>query len=41
MKRIYSMYIAWLPSLVLGGLGRALRVPIAREGSILGLALHP
>ncbi len=29
MKQIYNKYIAWQPSLVLGGLGRALKVPIA------------
>jgi hypothetical protein len=37
---MYNIYNAWQPSLVLGGLGRALKVPIAREGSILGLALQ-
>jgi hypothetical protein len=31
----------WQPSLVLGGLGRAREVPIACEGSSLGLALQP
>jgi len=35
------MYNAWQPSLVLGGLGGALKVPLACEGSILGLALQP
>jgi len=37
-KNIYIIYIAWQPNLVLGGLGRALKVPIACEGSILGLS---
>ena len=32
---------AWQPSLVLGDLGRARLVPIACEGSSLGLALQP
>ncbi len=43
-KRIYNiiqMYNVWQPSLVLGSLGRALRVPLAFEGSILDLALQP
>jgi len=39
MKHKYT--IAWQPSLVLGGLGRARMVPIACEGSSLGLALQP
>ena len=38
---ICSIYNAWQPSLVLGGLGRALTVPIACKGSNLGLALQP
>ena len=38
--RMYNIYNVWQPSLVLGGLGRALTVPIACEGSILGLALQ-
>jgi hypothetical protein len=36
----YVQY-AWLPSLVLGDLGRAQLVPIACKGSSLGLALRP
>jgi len=41
MLQIYSIYNAWQPSLVLGGLGRARMVPIACKGSNLGLALQP
>jgi hypothetical protein len=38
----YNIYkYAWQPSLVLGDLGRARLVPIACEGSSLGLALQP
>ena len=38
--QMYNIYNVWQPSLVLGGLGRALTVPIACKGSILGLALQ-
>jgi hypothetical protein len=38
--QMYNIYNVWQPSLVLGGLGRALTVPIACEGFILGLALQ-
>ena len=40
-KTILYIQIAWQPSLVLGDLGRARVVPIACEGSSLGLALQP
>ena len=39
--QMYNIYNVWQPSLVLGGLGRALMVPIACKGSSLGLALQP
>ncbi len=39
--QIYNIYNAWQSSLMLDGLSKALEVPIAREGSILGLALQP
>jgi hypothetical protein len=38
---IHMYKLVWQPSLVLGGLGRAREVPIACEGSNLGLALQP
>jgi hypothetical protein len=40
-KNKHYVQIVWQPSLVLGGLGRARMVPIACEGSSLGLALQP
>ncbi len=40
-KNKHYVQYAWQPSLVLGGLGRARMVPIACEGSSLGLALQP
>ena len=40
-KNKHYIQYAWQPSLVLGGLGRARLVPIAREGSSLDLALQP
>ena len=39
--QMYNIYNVWQPSLVLGGLGRALMVPTACKGSSLGLALQP
>ena len=40
-KQYYIYKHAWQPSLMLGDLGRARVVPIACEGSSLGLALQP
>jgi len=40
MLQIYSIYNAWQPSLVLGGLGRARNGPYSLQRLYLGLALQ-